>query len=152
MNSPSPDYPHPSSAAATATMKANRRVDTGPEQAVRSILHRRGYRFRKDHPVVVPGRLRVRPDIVFPRERLAVFIDGCFWHACPEHRAKRPVANAAYWHAKFERNVARDRKVERELRAAGWRVVRIWEHVPPDQAAEQVASEATRLRSKLGWA
>lgn len=72
-------------------------------------------------------RLRVKPDFVFPKPRLAVFVDGCFWHACPRH-ATKPRHNAAFWRKKLAANQARDRKVNRALRAAGWRVVRIWEH------------------------
>jgi DNA mismatch endonuclease (patch repair protein) len=77
---------------------------------------------KKDVEVV-----RVRPDFVFPRLRLAVFVDGCFWHACPVH-ATRPRSNAAFWRRKLAANKARDRRVNRTLRAAGWRVLRIWEH------------------------
>lgn len=72
-------------------------------------------------------RLRVRPDFVFPKRRLAVFVDGCFWHACPIH-ATKPRHNAAFWRKKLAANKARDRKVNRTLRAAGWRVLRLWEH------------------------
>lgn len=72
-------------------------------------------------------RLRVKPDFVFPKLRLAVFVDGCFWHACPMH-ATKPRNNAAFWWKKLAANKARDRKVNRTLRAAGWRVLRIWEH------------------------
>ena len=89
------DPPTPSSAAASATMRANRRRDTTPERILRSALHRLGWRFRVDLPVEVGGR-RVRPDIVFTRRRVAVFVDGCFWHACPEH-GQQPTANASYW-------------------------------------------------------
>lgn len=71
--------------------------------------------------------LSFRPDFVFRRERVAVFVDGCFWHACPEH-GSRPKSNASFWNAKLERNVERDRRADRELADSGWKVVRFWEH------------------------
>ncbi|HEX9786189.1 MAG TPA: very short patch repair endonuclease [Opitutaceae bacterium] len=73
------------------------------------------------------SRLPGRPDFVFPRRKLAVFVDGCFWHGCPEH-GRRPLSNRGYWEAKISRNRARDRNVNRQLRECGWRVLRIWEH------------------------
>jgi DNA mismatch endonuclease (patch repair protein) len=94
----------------------------------------------------------IRVDIVFPRPRLAVFVDGCFWHCCPEHGG-RPKANAEYWTPKLARNVERDRQTDARLRSAGWTVLRIWEHVPPDRAANLVAealhSDTTRRRSRV---
>jgi DNA mismatch endonuclease, patch repair protein len=134
-----PNYPQPTSAAATATMKANRRVDTVPEMRVRSTLHARGRRFRKDRPLRVGGRL-VRPDIVFGPSKLAVFIDGCFWHGCEEH-GTRPRSNAVYWSEKLSRNRRRDAEQTQALEAAGWRVVRIWEHVPPGEACDLIEAE-----------
>ena len=87
----------------------------------------------------------VKPDFVFPKAKLAVFLDGCFWHCCPEH-GTRPKANADWWVEKLERNVQRDRETDAELRAAGWIVVRIWEHEDPTAVAERVAAivRATR--------
>jgi DNA mismatch endonuclease (patch repair protein) len=117
-------------------MRRNPRRDTGPEVAVRSELHRRGLRFRKDLPLRVPGRV-VRPDVVFTRQRLAVFIDGCFWHRCPEH-GNVPRANGDYWRPKLERNVARDRAVDAALGETGWRVLRAWEHEAPAAVADRV--------------
>ena len=107
-------------------MRANRKTGTRPEALLRSTLHRRGLRFRKGI-LVAAGDVNVRPDIVFTKARVAAFLDGCFWHACPLH-GTRPVANAAYWRAKFRRNVERDRLVDEALLRAGWRVVRVWEH------------------------
>ena len=127
------EYPNPTSPAVTAVMRGNRRANTGPERQVRSLLHASGYRYRIDYRLDVPGA-RVRPDIVFTRQRLAVFIDGCFWHRCPEHGTS-PRANIRYWAAKLERNVARDLRVNLALDAAGWTVLRIWEHVAPAKAA-----------------
>jgi DNA mismatch endonuclease (patch repair protein) len=130
------DYPSPTSPAVTAVMRGNRRADTAPERQVRSLLHANGYRYRTDHRLDVPGA-RVRPDIVFTRRRLAVFIDGCFWHRCPEHGTS-PRANTHYWGPKLERNIARDQRVDQALRAAGWTVLRIWEHVAPAEAAARI--------------
>jgi DNA mismatch endonuclease, patch repair protein len=119
-------------------MRRNRRRDSGPELALRSALHRRGLRFRIDLPIKTESRM-VRPDVVFTRARLAVFVDGCFWHCCPEH-GNVPKANKGYWRPKLEGNVKRDRLVDAELSAAGWRVVRAWEHEDPEEVAEQIAA------------
>ena len=117
-------------------MEANRRKDTGPERLLRSQLHARGFRYRVDRPLVLQGR-RVRPDLVFTGARVAVFVDGCFWHRCPVH-ATDPKANAEYWQTKFDRNVARDRADDAALLSAGWMVVRVWEHEDPGEAAARV--------------
>lgn len=129
-------YPHPSSPAATAVMKGNTRRDTKPEAMVRSLLHRRGLRFRKDHRVTADG-VRTYPDIVFTRWRLAVYIDGCFWHRCPHH-GTTPTSNVEYWVPKLERNVQRDRTATHALRRAGWTVLRYWEHVNAERVADEV--------------
>lgn len=130
-----PHSPPPSSAAAQATMRANRGRDTGPEMALRRELHRRGLRYRV-HYQPFTG-LRCRPDVVFTRARLAVFVDGCYWHSCPLH-STRPSANADWWREKLETNVQRDRRNDRELIDAGWRVLRIWEHEPAQDAAARI--------------
>jgi len=93
-------------------MRANRRTDTKPEMALRRALHRQGYRFRKDYRLDLAGGTRVRPDIAFTARRVAVFVDGCFWHACPEH-GTRPANNVWYWEPKLRRNVERDRAADR---------------------------------------
>jgi len=129
-------YPEPSSDAATKIGKANRRVDTKAEVLLRSSLHRRGLRFRKDHLVRVSG-VRVRPDIVFTRIKLAVFVDGCFWHGCPDHQ-HIPKRNREYWVPKLLANVERDRRVDAALACAGWVAERIWEHEENDCAADRV--------------
>jgi DNA mismatch endonuclease (patch repair protein) len=120
-------------------MRANRWRDTDPEVAVRSILHRRGHRFRKRHTIRLAGRRWTQPDLVFPRERLAVFIDGCFWHRCPVH-GTMPRANSAYWGPKLDRNVARDRDTEVQLASLGWTVLRAWEHEVPTEIADRVVA------------
>ena len=120
-------------------MKANRRTDTKPELALRHALHRLGYRYRKDHRLDLDSGRRVRPDIVFTARKLAVFVDGCFWHACPEHGSK-PRANEWYWGPKLIKNVERDRVNDAALILAGWTVVRLWEHVPVDEAVSTVVT------------
>ena len=128
--------PAASSSAATATMRANRRRDTKPELLVRSALHRKGWRFRVDAHVDVPGR-KVRPDIVFTKRRVAVFIDGCFWHSCPEH-GQVPKTNVPYWETKLNSNKARDLADTHALERNGWKVVRVWEHDHVDDAVQAV--------------
>ncbi|UJW36510.1 very short patch repair endonuclease [Saccharothrix sp. AJ9571] len=123
-------------------MRANRRSDTKPEVALRKELHRLGYRYRKDMRLDLPEGVRVRPDIVFTARRIAVFVDGCFWHVCPEH-GREPTSNEWYWTPKLRRNQERDRIATSSLEQAGWRVVRIWEHEPLP-AAVAVVTEAVK--------
>lgn len=125
-------------------MRANRRVDTGPERLLRSELHARGLRFRKDHPVPM-ANCRPRPDIVFTAARLAVFVDGCFWHGCGLHRSL-PKSNAEFWRRKIQGNQARDRRHDRALREAGWAVVRVWEHTSVDEAADLIERQLQRAQ------
>lgn len=127
-----------SSEGVRRSMKSNRRVDTIPERRLRSALHAQGLRFRKDYRIDLPT-LRVRADVAFPRQRVAVFVDGCFWHRCPEH-ATDPVRNSDFWAAKLDRNVERDRQVDEALTEAGWELVRGWEHEPAEAIAERVAT------------
>jgi DNA mismatch endonuclease (patch repair protein) len=131
------DYPKPSSAGRSANMRANRRTDTKPELALRRALHGMGYRYRKDHRLDLTPGVRVRPDIAFTRRRVAIFVDGCFWHVCPEH-GTNPAVNEWYWTPKLRRNVERDRAADAALAAAGWRVVRVWEHEPLTAAVDAV--------------
>jgi DNA mismatch endonuclease (patch repair protein) len=119
-------------------MAAIRRKDTKPEVALRSALHRAGYRFRKDYPIRIESRL-IRPDIVFTKRRIAVFIDGCFWHSCPLH-GRQPGVNGQYWLPKLERNTERDRQQTDALRGAGWQVLRFWEHEPSEQVLEAITA------------
>ncbi|MGA1827303.1 very short patch repair endonuclease [Microbacterium sp.] len=125
-----------SSAGRRRNMQAISRKDTKPELAVRSLLHASGLRYRCDLRLVIGGRA-VRPDIVFTRRKVAVFIDGCFWHSCPEHGTK-PRTNIEYWGPKLERNRARDVRDTATLEEAGWLVVRAWEHTPPEEIAAAV--------------
>lgn len=130
-------YPEPADAAATRVGQGNRRTGTKPEVAVRSALHRLGLRFRKDSPIHA-GRRTVRPDVVFTKARVAVFVDGCFWHGCPDHQVV-PKANPNYWGPKLRRNVERDRETDAALAESAWAVVRVWEHEDVDLAARRVA-------------
>ena len=134
-----PSYPTASSPGRSANMRAIRRTDTKPELALRQALHRMGYRFRKDYRLDLDGGARVRPDIAFTARKVAIFVDGCFWHACPEH-GSRPSVNQGYWTPKLARNVARDRAADAALELAGWQVIRLWEHVPLGDAVAVVAT------------
>ena len=133
----------PTSTAASNKMRANRRVDTKPETRLRSSLHRSGLRFRKDYPIRISKRISngrtVHPDIVFTRKKIAVFVDGCFWHSCPQH-GTIPKSNEKYWIPKLLQNVERDRATDEGLRAGGWQVIRIWEHVGIDEATSTILS------------
>lgn len=137
----------PSSPHATATMRANRGRDTGPEVMLRSALHARGLRFRKSIRMDLGERRRVRPDIVFPGLRLAVFVDGCFWHGCRDHRSL-PNSNASFWREKIEGTARRDTQQVNWLQEAGWAVVRVWEHDVPDPAARCISDLIDDLRSR----
>ncbi|MEV6889369.1 very short patch repair endonuclease [Kribbella sp. NPDC051137] len=126
----------PTAPGRSRNMRAIRRTDTKPEVALRSELHRSGYRFRKDLSIYTSSR-RVRPDIVFTARKVVVFVDGCFWHCCPAH-GRKPTVNSGYWSPKLQRNVERDRLADAALRRDGWEVIRIWEHEPLEDAVEMV--------------
>jgi DNA mismatch endonuclease, patch repair protein len=108
------------------------RASTGPEILIRRELHRRGLRFRVSY-----ARLPGRPDIALTGARVAVFVDGCFWHACPDHGVL-PRNNRDWWQAKLSRNVARDREKDEQLDSLGWVVVHVWEHEDPARAADAI--------------
>lgn len=133
-----------SSPASRRVMQANRRRDTSPELHVRRLLHARGLRYRVD-AAPVKG-LRRRADLVFGPARVAVFVDGCFWHACPEH-GTRPATHADYWTTKLDRNVRRDRETDRLLAEAGWTVIRVWEHEPAENAAARIEAVVRAARA-----
>lgn len=109
--------------------------DTSAEIPIRRRLHAMGLRYRVDYPVLHSPRRRA--DIAFTRAKVAVFIDGCFWHGCPEH-GTWPKRNAEFWREKIETNKQRDRDTNERLAALGWDVLRIWEHESPDDAAERI--------------
>jgi DNA mismatch endonuclease, patch repair protein len=119
-------------------MRAIRRANTKPEILLRKLLHAKGLRFRKDYRVTLPSS-RVRPDVVFTRRRVAVFVDSCFWHVCPKHGHTSSV-NSWYWGLKLTRNIQRDRAADAALISAGWMVIRIWEHEDLMHAARRIAS------------
>jgi DNA mismatch endonuclease (patch repair protein) len=132
-------------------MRANRRSNTKPELALRRALHGRGYRYRKDYRLDLAGGARVRPDIAFTARKVAVFVDGCFWHGCPDH-GSRPAVNVWYWEPKLRRNAERDRAADAALTAAGWAVVRVWEHESLEAAVASVLaalSQAGGLRAEV---
>ena len=129
--------PWASSPAARAVMVSNRRRDTRPELAVRRAVHALGLRYRVDvRPLPTVNR---RADLVFTRRRVAVFVDGCYWHGCPDH-GTTPKTNAIYWGGKTARTSERDRDTDARLREAGWVVLRFWEYQDPLAAAEEIAT------------
>ncbi|MFH9299069.1 very short patch repair endonuclease [Streptomyces sp. NPDC017520] len=135
----------PSSPGISARMSRQASRDTKPEVAVRKLLHAAGYRFRVN--ARVPDMPRRTIDIAFPRARVAVMIDGCFWHGCPAH-ATQPKSNAQWWRDKLDRNMARDRETTEHLAAQGWTVLRFWEHEAPEGAAELVAAAVDGRRGR----
>src|SRR3954451_7897492 len=122
-------------------MRAQRERAPATERAIRSLLHARGLRFRIHRRLLAGSRREV--DVVFPGAKVAVFVDGCFWHSCPEH-GTWPRNNAAFWRDKTEGNVRRDRDTDARLEAEGWTVVRVWEHEAPADAAARIAAAVGR--------
>jgi DNA mismatch endonuclease (patch repair protein) len=139
--------PSPGPSHRSANMRANRRRDTGPERAVRVLLHARGLRYRVDLPINVGGIRPVRPDVAFTRLRICCFIDGCWWHGCPQHGRRRTNTNDAYWTAKIGRNIERDAEQRAALEQSGWTVLRYWEHEQPERVAKAIADAVDRIRS-----
>jgi DNA mismatch endonuclease, patch repair protein len=135
--------PRASSAAVTRRMQATKRKDTPGELALRAELRTLGLRYRLEYPLAGTRR---RADVAVPGVRLAVFVDGCFWHGCPQH-GTWPKANAAWWRAKIGANQRRDRDTDSTLRDAGWMVLRFWEHDDPAVAARKVMS-SVRARAR----
>ncbi|MGY5049936.1 very short patch repair endonuclease [Streptomyces sp. 900105755] len=119
--------------------------DTEAELAVRRLLHAAGLRYRVEYPV--PGMPRRRIDVAFTRAKVAVLIDGCFWHGCPQH-ATHPKANAEWWRRKLDRNMARDRETTEQLIAEGWMVLRFWEHEAPEEVVVRVVAALERRRAE----
>jgi DNA mismatch endonuclease, patch repair protein len=124
-------------------MAGYRQRDTKPERQLRAALHRRGLRFYVDRPPL--PAMRRRADVVFPGARVAVYVHGCFWHGCPTH-ASWPTNNAEWWREKIRGTQARDQETNRYLRDVGWRVLEVWEHEEPEEAADRVA-EVVQARS-----
>ena len=121
--------------------------NTAAELAVRRLLHAAGLRYRVEYPV--PGMARRRIDVAFPGAKLAILIDGCFWHGCPEH-ATHPKANAEWWRNKLDRNMARDRETTEHLVAQGWTVLRFWEHEAPQDVADEVRRVVIQRKNGVG--
>jgi DNA mismatch endonuclease (patch repair protein) len=127
--------PTPVDATTSRRMSRQRTRDTEPEMLLRRELHRRGLRYRVD--ASLPGLPRRRADVLFTRARVAVFVDGCFWHGCPVHKTA-PTTNGAWWAAKLARNIERDRETDAHLRSLGWMVLRVWEHENITHAATDI--------------
>jgi DNA mismatch endonuclease (patch repair protein) len=115
--------PIPESVKTSKVMSANRGKDTGPEISLRKALWAKGIRGYRVHPKDLPGR----PDIVFPRYRLAILVNGCFWHRCPHCMPSTPKSHTDFWNEKFKRNIERDSRVIMELQEIGWRTIVVWE-------------------------
>jgi DNA mismatch endonuclease, patch repair protein len=139
-----PRHPGPSSTQVSTRMSVARRRDTAPEVALRRELHARGFRYRVAYPV--PGQRRRTIDITFTRLKVAVMVDGCFWHGCPEH-GTRPRSNSEWWQAKLTANATRDADTDRILEGLGWCVIRIWEHEDPQSAADRVSRALVERRA-----
>ena len=138
--------PIPSSKTASNRMKAAKPRDTAPEKALRSELHKKGLRYRIDvRPVETLNR---RADIVFRSAKVAVFVDGCFWHGCPKHGTQAK-ANAEFWRNKIKQNQARDAETNQLLKKAGWKVVRVWEHESPGKATEKILNIIIKQKAKV---
>ena len=135
--------PPASSVHALRRMRNTRQRDTSCEVAIRRLLHRSGLRYQIDRAPIFNLRRR-RADILFPAAKVAVFVDGCFWHSCPIH-GTRPKANQAWWADKLALNRRRDQDTNNKLRAAGWLVQRDWEHEAPEEAAVRI-QDLVRVR------
>jgi DNA mismatch endonuclease (patch repair protein) len=135
-----------STQAVRQRMQRQRTRDTAPELAVRRLLHQAGLRYRVDTPPL-PG-MRRRADVVFRPARVALFVDGCFWHGCPQHGSRATHANTGYWAQKVVRNQERDRTTDEALAQAGWLAIRAWEHEGPASVAARVAEAVVRRRQE----
>ena len=135
----------PSSPVASRRMAKVRQKGAGAELALRRELYRRGLRYRVGY--VVLKRPRRVADIAFPGLKIAVFVDGCYWHGCPEH-ATWPKHNAEFWRQKIETNRLRDADTNSRLLDAGWTVLRFWEHQSPIEAAETVAQTVAMVKRR----
>jgi DNA mismatch endonuclease (patch repair protein) len=135
----------PSTPDASRRMRRVRQKNTSAELALRRELFARGLRYRIHVPVIAKPR-RIA-DIAIKALRVAVFVDGCFWHGCPLH-ATWPKGNAEFWRAKIVANKERDQDTDKRLRAAGWKVLRVWAHEPPEQAANRIAKSWAKLRAQ----
>ena len=140
---PNRNNPKPSSEVASRRMKSVGQRNTAAEMEIRCRLHAKGLRYRVDH--LVSKKPRRTADMAFTKAHVAVFIDGCFWHGCAEHGTSSK-SNAKFWREKIETNQKRDVDTNKRLKAAGWEVIRIWEHEDPEKSASKIA-RAVRERS-----
>ena len=131
--------------AVRARMQRQQTRDTQPELAVRRLLHASGLRYRVDSAPLPLSRRRA--DVVFGPAKVALFVDGCFWHGCPDHGARPTHANPSYWVDKVRRNRERDRQTDALLEETGWISIRVWEHEDPREVADRVIS-VVRLRRR----
>ncbi|MFI9326174.1 very short patch repair endonuclease [Kitasatospora sp. NPDC052868] len=136
-----------SSTGTRRSMQSNKGKDTGPELRLRSLLHAAGLRYRVSARPL--PHLRRTADLVFPKARIAVFVDGCFWHGCPEH-GTRPASHSGFWSTKLDRTKERDAETNRALEEAGWTVIRVWEHTAAESAARTVMAAVSVQRASTG--
>ncbi len=146
---PTPYEPWASSTASRAVMQANRRRDTRPEMAVRRLVHASGLRYRVDAKPL--PELNRRADLVFRRAKVAVFVDGCYWHGCPEHGTTSRT-NPEYWAQKIRRNKERDAETDELLDKEGWDVIRVWEHECPEDVAGRIVRNVRSARGRASRA
>src|SRR5215218_5512238 len=128
----------------SAQMARIKGVDTSAERLLRSVLWNKGLRFRKNFKLPVG-----RADLVFQKKKIAVFVDGCFWHGCPDHYV-RPRSRSEFWAAKLAENVLRDRRQTLKLEESGWMVIRVWEHQVFSNMQEVVSRIELGLSSSGG--
>ncbi|HEY8480878.1 MAG TPA: very short patch repair endonuclease [Spirillospora sp.] len=138
-----------SSEGVRKSMQANKSRDTKPELALRRAVHALGLRYRVSYRPL--RSVRRTTDLAFTKVKVAVFLDGCFWHGCPQHHTKART-NAEYWAEKVERNRERDAETDRLLTEAGWLVIRVWEHEDPHEAAQRIAEIVRSRRAALNGA
>ena len=138
--------PKSRSIAVRNVMRANKGVDTGPEIRLRSLVHRAGLRYAID--VRPESDINRRADLVFREAKVAVFVNGCFWHGCPKHYSP-PKSNKRYWSEKVRRNRERDAETRSLLKRRGWRVLVFWEHQPAQRCSERVVSIVSERKKRL---
>lgn len=134
--------PKASSSTVHYVMQRIKSRDTGPEKLLRSSLHKKGLRFRVN--TYPEPNLKIKADIIFPKQKICIFVDGCFWHGCPSH-FKVPKTNSDWWLEKIEDNKMRDLRQSCELQKCGWTVIRYWEHEITLDNLHRVCSEIEQL-------
>lgn len=137
--------PKPSSPAASKRLQVTRQNDTSAEAAIRAQLRRLGVRFRVNTYADIS--VKTKPDIILRDHKVAVFVDGCFWHGCPKH-ATWPRANRQWWRAKIEGNIRRDLRNRARLRRVGWAVLRAWEHENAETAVKRILKTVRSINER----